>query len=463
MKKLLFIFLAVCMLAKGYAQNGQQDTKEDIQKRQQELQKELDDLNSTLSQIKKNKKQSISQLAVVQKKIRLREEMVNNLNRDLKRLDNDITTSTQEIDHLKGQLDTLKLNYAKSIVFAYKNRSNYDYLNFLFSASSFNDAIKRVAYLKNYRHNRELQADNIVKTEQLMEQKIVQLTSTKTDKSKVLGDQNKQLVQLDDEKKQKDEVLKDLKNQEADISTQIKNNEKNRVALKKALQAVIRREIEEAKRKEQQRLQDEAKRKEQQRLKDEADRKAAAATAKQAEQPKTNTDVAKAQPKNNDGQKGVETPLRSDRTYNVLESTAEGLTYSLNFENNRGNLPWPVSTGIVSFHFGLYQIPGTAMRGQNDGITIAVPIGTAVKAVADGKVSAIFDLGGQNAVLINHGKYFTTYSNLGAVNVNKGDEVKAGKVLGAAAADDSGEGQLQFQVSNDKAVFQDPEKWLKHR
>ena len=103
------------------------------------------------------------------------------------------------------------------------------------------------------------------------------------------------------------------------------------------------------------------------------------------------------------------------------------------------------------------------MRGQNDGITIALPVGASVKAVADGKVSAIFDLGGQNAVLINHGKYFTTYSNLASVNVNKGDEVKAGKVLGTAAADESGEGQLQFQVSNDKAVFQDPERWLKHR
>lgn len=465
MKKLLLSLLAVGILYVGFGQVAQQDTKEDIQRRQQELQRELDDLNSTLAQIKKNKKQSISQLAVVQRKIRLREEMINNLNRDVKRLDNEIETSTTEITHLTGQLDTLKLNYRKSIAFAYKNRSNYDYLNFLFSATSFNDAIKRVAYLKNYRHNRELQADNIVKTEDLMKQKITQLTSTKADKSKVLGDQNQQLVKLDDEKKQKDEVVKDLKNQEADISAQIKTNEKNRIAMRKALQAVIRREIEEAKRKEQLRLQEEAKRKEQQRLKDEADRKAA--IAKQAEQNRANAaanDVAKAQPKN-DAPAPVtpQAAARTDRSYNVLESTNEGLTYSLNFENNRGNLPWPVSSGVVSFHFGLYSIPGTSMRGQNDGITIALPVGASVKAVADGKVSAIFDLGGQNAVLINHGKYFTTYSNLASVNVNKGDEVKAGKVLGTAAADESGEGQLQFQVSNDKAVFQDPERWLKHR
>ncbi|HWB24374.1 MAG TPA: peptidoglycan DD-metalloendopeptidase family protein [Chitinophagaceae bacterium] len=444
-KKLLFIFLAMGMLMAGRAQ----DTKEDIQKRQQELQKELDDLNSTLSQIKKNKKQSISQLAVVQRKIRLREEMVNTLNRDLKRLDNDITNSTQEISSLKSQLDTLKQNYAKSIVFAYKNRSNYDYLNFLFSATSFNDAIKRIAYLKSYRHNRELQADNIVKTEQLMEQKIAQLTSTKTDKNRVLGEQSKQLVVLEDDKKQKDIVLTQLKNQEEDVSAQIRNNEKNRVKLRNALQQVIRRE--------QERLAEEAKRKEQQRLKDEAARKAANAQA-------SAQNKAAAQPKQpaGDAASGVVTNNNpSNRSYSPFESTPEGLTQSINFESGRGNLPWPVSSGIVSIPFGPYQIQN--IKGYNDGITIALPLGASVKAVADGEVSAIFDLGGENAVIIRHGKYFTTYSNLATVTVNKGDQVKAGKVVGTAAADESGEGQLQFDVTNDKSVFLDPEQWLKHR
>jgi septal ring factor EnvC (AmiA/AmiB activator) len=447
-KKLFFFLFAIGIMIAGHAQ----DTKEDIQKRQQELQKELDDLNNTLSQIKKNKKQSISQLAVVQKKIRLREEMVNNLNRDLKRLDVDINNSTLELVQLQGQLDTLKLNYAKSIVFAYKNRSNYDYLNFLFSATSFNDAIKRVAYLKSYRHNREIQADNIVKTEQLMQQKVVQLTSTKTDKNKVLGEQSKQLLVLQDDKKQKDQVVQQLKTQEADISEQIRTNEKNRVKLRSALQQAIRRE--------QLRLQEEAKRKEQQRLKDEADKRAA---ANQPVAPTNKADNEQPKPRADATSSGVNTAPKSNRSYSPFESTTEGLTQSLNFENNQGNLPWPVNSGIVSIHFGRYQIPGTSIQGQNDGITIALPVGASVKAVADGEVTAIFDLGGQNAVLVRHGKYFTTYSNLASVNVNKGDHVTAGKVLGTTAPDDSGEGQLQFQVSNEKAVFLDPERWLKRR
>lgn len=475
LKKIFVFFLAVSICLAGHAQ----ETKEEIQKKQQDLQSELDDLNNTLNQIKKNKKQSIGQLALVQKKIKIREAMVDNLSKDLKRLDNDISATTAEIDQLKLQLDTLKLNYAKSLVFAYKNRSNYDYLNFLFSATSFNDAVKRIAYLKSYRQSREIQANYIERTEQVREAKINSLTLTKTDKNKVLGDQSKQLVVLEDDKKQKDQVVKQLQSQEQDIAGQIKTNERNRLKLKQALATIIRREIEEARRKEaerQERLRKEAeaaaaekKRRDQQLAQEEADRKRKAAAAASAnptasapaakepeEQPKVKARAVDA---------GGSTPAapKSDRTYNPLESTPEGLTQSLNFESNHGNLPWPVSSGVVTIHFGPYQIPGTPIKGKSDGVYIALPVGATVKAVADGVVSAVVDLGGQQAVLVRHGKYFTTYSNLASASVNKGDEVKAGKAIGTTAADDSGEGQLLFMVTDDKGNNLDPERWLKHR
>src|SRR5258706_13766512 len=133
-KKLLVAFSCFISLALTA-----QDTKEDIQRKQQQLTKEIADLNRTLSQIKSSKKQSLGQLALVQRKIAARNELINSINKDVRRLDNTIYTSQLEINHMKRELDTLKMNYAKSLVFAYRNRSNYDYLNFIFSAVSFND------------------------------------------------------------------------------------------------------------------------------------------------------------------------------------------------------------------------------------------------------------------------------------------------------------------------------------
>jgi septal ring factor EnvC (AmiA/AmiB activator) len=302
-----------------------------------------------------------------------------------------------------------------------------------------------------------------MKTEDLREDKINSLTLTKTDKNKVLGEQSKQLGVLEDDKKQKDMVVQQLKSQEQDIAAQIKTNEKNRVKLNQALQQIIRREIEEARRREQERLRKEAeaaaaeKKRRDQLARDEAERrrKAAADNNAVAEQP------AKV-PKTAEETGGSTAAPGANRTYTPLESTPEGLTQSLNFENNHGSLPWPVNSGVVTIHFGPYTIPPN-IHGVSDGIYIAMPVGASVKAVADGVVSSVFDLGGQQAVLIRHGKYFTTYSNLASANVNKGDEVKAGKSIGTVAADDSGEGQLLFMVTNEKGANLDPEKWLRHR
>ncbi len=124
----------------------------------QTLQRELDDLNRLLDQTKNNKKSSLAQLALIRNKISKRQALINGIAKQVKVLDDAILSNQKDVKRLNNELDTLKLRYAKSIVFAYQSRSGYEYLNFLFSAGSFNDAVKRITYLKRYRQNRETQA-----------------------------------------------------------------------------------------------------------------------------------------------------------------------------------------------------------------------------------------------------------------------------------------------------------------
>jgi murein hydrolase activator len=451
MKKLFAAFVCLIIGVTVFAQ----ETKEDIQKKQQQLQKEIDDLNRTLGQIKSSKKKSLSSLALVQKKIAARNELINSINKDLHRLDNTIYTSQVEINHMKIELDSLKMNYARSLVFAYKNRSNYDYLNFIFSATTFNDAIKRIAYLRSYKQYRETQVNTIQKTQNVIQDKIASLTSNKTEKRTALVDQSKQLNVLQEDKKEQGDVLKDLKSQESDIASQIKQNQRNQQKLKGALQAIINREIADARKKEAARLKaiDDAK-------------KAAAANNASASSSNPTTSNRNNKPSttdNNNTGNVANAPVKSSRVYSPFESTNEGLTSSLNFEGNRGRLPWPVSAGIVSIHFGAYDIPGTKLHGNSDGITISLPVGASVKAVADGEVSAVFDIGGQQAVVVRHGKYFTAYSNLTSIKVQRGTQVNAGTVLGNADRGEDGDGQVVFMVSNSNGGYLNPESWLRAR
>jgi septal ring factor EnvC (AmiA/AmiB activator) len=68
---------------------------------------------------------------------------------------------------------------------------------------------------------------------------------------------------------------------------------------------------------------------------------------------------------------------------------------SINFENNRGRLPWPVATGVVTGHFGIEKIPGTKLTRKTDGIEISLPVGSAVKSIADGKVLYAGEVNGE--------------------------------------------------------------------
>ncbi|MCW3113095.1 MAG: peptidoglycan DD-metalloendopeptidase family protein [Segetibacter sp.] len=459
-KKIFLLFLFSSFSVVLFAQQ----TKEELQRKQQDLLKEIRELNATLKNIRSNKKRSLANYNLVRRKIAAREELIQNINKDLHILDNNIYKNTLEINRLRRELDTLKREYARSLVFAYKNRSNYDYLNFIFSASTFNDAVKRITYLKSYRQYREQQVANIEKTEDLITDKIATLNNSKNEKSIALQDQNNQLKDLEVDKKEQNEEVNKLKSQENEFAKEIRKRESDRRQMQTAISTIIRRELAEARKKA------EAVAKQKRAAEDERKKR----LAEQQRQERLARQQAANNPNNTAANKpdivdepvttgGTTTKPKTNRVYSDLESTDEGRALSINFEANRGRLPWPVDAGLPTIHFGKYTIPGTKIIGRSEGLYIAVPVGAAVKAVADGQVSAIFDLGGEQAVTVIHGKYFTTYSHLSSVNVGKGQDVRPGTVIGRAAANDDGEGEVLFMVINEHSVFLNPEQWLRRK
>ena len=434
MKKVLFILLMGC-LSLVYVSAQTNTSRDDLQKQEQNLRKEIDELNQLLEQTKKNKKNSLGQLEAIRSKIAKRKSLINGIAKQVKILDDAIYNNQLDVQKLNKDLDTLKSRYQKSIIFAYKSRSGYEYLNFLFSAGSFNDAVKRITYLKSYRQNREAQAMAIGLSEQNLKSKINVLSENKQDRLKTLSAQTVQLKVLQDDRKEQDKVVKQLKSKEQEITTQVRQKEAQRRKMQAAIAAVIKREMLEAQKRENERL---AKLK-------------AANTANNNN--KTTPNVGKVE--------GGLKSTSSNRPYSALETTEEGRETSISFENNKGGLPWPVATGIVNIHFGVESIPGTKLDRKSDGIEVAVPKGTAVKSVANGTVVYVGDVNGDKTVLIKHGKYFTAFSCLSSATVSNGQEVRAGTVIGRSGINLDGEGAVLFSICNEKAVYYDPENWLK--
>ena len=126
-------------------------------------------------------------------------------------------------------------------------------------------------------------------------------------------------------------------------------------------------------------------------------------------------------------------------------------------ENKMPQFRWPV-TGHVIEAFG--QRPnGTT----NDGINLAVPAGTPIKAAEDGVVAYSGNelKGYGNLVLIRHAdNYVSAYANASELLVKRGDSVKRGQVIARAGQTGNVTSpQLHFEIRKGSTPV-DPRKYL---
>ena len=420
--------------------------KAELERERREIQNELKEIQGMYNKVKGQTKKSLGQLNMLARKITLQERYISSINKELRMIDDDLYKSNLEIYRLRKQLDTLKSEYARTIVYSYKNRSSFDYVNFIFSANSFNDAIRRVTYLKSYRAYREKQVTTINETQHLIARRQEQQLGRKQQKSTALKSQTTERNELAEQKKEKDQVVFKLKSQGSDLQKQIAAKKKRDRDLKNALTAIVRREIEAAKKKETDRIV--AEKKERNRIAAEKKKNEVAANP-------TNPPAAP-----------VITPEKPEviekKPDSYLELNARDVKLGADFSNNKGKLPWPVDKSFIKIPFGRYKVEGfTNIFDDNPGLTIGTQVGSTVKSVFDGEVMAIHNYGEAAAVVVRHGKYITTYSNLSGVNVSKGATVRTGQTIGSAGeADDGSGGQVNFMLMIENNNV-NPASWLR--
>ena len=220
---------------------------EDLKQKQAEIQREIDELKNTLKDSKHLTTAGIRQLEMVKEKLRLRQKAISNINHQMNVLEGNIGKSKSEIDSLKDRLDTLKAQYARNIVYTYKLRSNHEYLSFIFSASSFNDALRRIHYFRTYHQYCEDQAVLIKNTQLLLAGKINGLEMTRKEKDAIIQKQEKQKQELEEEKKEKNAVVKTLKSREKELTKELTAKKKADEKLGLAIQSAMNKTSKEEK------------------------------------------------------------------------------------------------------------------------------------------------------------------------------------------------------------------------
>jgi septal ring factor EnvC (AmiA/AmiB activator) len=433
-------FFSFVLMLCGMAAMAQPVTREELEKQQTQLKKELEETAKLLNDNKAKSKENYVQWKLINDKVNIQDRIIDNISRDINLLDNNLYTTQKDINRYDRLLDTLKQEYAKSMVYAYKNRSNYDFLNFIFSAGSFNDAIKRITYLKSYRNYREMMGENILRTQEFRKKKVEELSGTKKQKSEVLKVKDKEMSALETEKQEKDRILNELKKQGKQLNKQMVATQNQLKKVNNAISAAIKRAMDEARKMAVKKA-----------ANDEAARLAAIKN-----NPTTTTTISPVNP----SVKSKRPEVKKEVPTSILLN-AENITVNANFISNKGALPWPVDKGYPVLHFGSNLLPSGSTIVQ-DCITVSTEVGAPVKSIFDGTVSSVMYVEDMQVVMIQHGKYFSTYSNLSNVSVQKGQTVKTGQIIGKAAANLDGDGSVDFYIYDEKSKF-DPEKWLRRR
>jgi septal ring factor EnvC (AmiA/AmiB activator) len=316
---------------------------------------------------------------------------------------------------------------------------------FLFSSRDFNDATRRMRYLKKFRDFRKQQVDQIKITQNQLQRKIGTLNAEKAEKDELLNAQMQQTQVLKQETEQTNQVIQDLKGKENQLLREIEKNRATANRINNYIKLQIEKEMAEATR----------------RAEEEAKRKA-------AEYAKANPGVAppKPAPTPSTPSAHVSPRVKPARAEVPMLLTPTDVALASNFEGNKGKLYWPVDKGYITDHFGSHPHPvETKVMVENSGIDIQTDANASVRAVFDGVVTNKFStIGSQAIVMIKHGNYFTVYNGLSTVNVEKGQEVKARQVIGQVANNDENVPTINFQIwkwnGKNGNVKLNPEQWI---
>jgi septal ring factor EnvC (AmiA/AmiB activator) len=409
---ILFLFLGFCP-SDSFAQSRKQ-----LEAKRKKMQREISEQRKALSNTQQEKTVTLDKLNSLNQIIQQRQVVINNLGLEIRSVNYELTQKQKYLDSLSQENNLQKQKLRKTVLKAYKTRKSGREIAFVFSSKSISQAMRRWKYLRKISAYRRHQISAIIAQSLSLGKVIGQLEGVKQEKSVLMYENESETKELEVDKKSKQNLVQQLSGREEELRDRIRSNEKAIARLNNEISRLIAKEIE-------------------------AERKRKA---------RASTTAAKA--RTGKGNSGA--------NENTLSPQARAIGGA--FSKNRGNLPWPVDRGFISQTFGVHEHPDLeGITTVNNGVDITSPKGALASAVFEGTVSAILNIPGQGqAVLVNHGEYFTVYAHLSVVLVEKGQVLRMNQHIGKVMTDDDGKAVLQFQIWEGQEK-QNPKSWLRGR
>lgn len=362
-------------------------TRKQLELQRKKLNKEIKQVNRLLFNEKKKGKNALEALKDINKKIEVRSELISTINAEASILSTEISVNEAKLKKLNDKLTELKRDYADMIFKSYKSKSKQSRAMFLLSSQNFYQAYKRLEYMKQYTSFRKNQGEEIVKSTDFVKKMNDSLFLQKNLKDTLILFQEQQKKQIEADKSSQEKLITSIKKKEGKYKRELQKKVKEEKRVVAKIDKIIREEIARANR------------------------------------------IAAEKLKLKDNSKSVKK--------NEFILTPEAKALAVNFELNKGKLPWPVTEGIVVRKFGKQphpSFPGITINGT--GLHIVTKQGRDAKSIFNGKVlNVLVNSEGRRNVLVQHGNYISSYNNLENIYVKKGDDLKTGEKIGQIFTD----------------------------
>jgi septal ring factor EnvC (AmiA/AmiB activator) len=397
-KKLLLqsVIFSVALLA-GAAQAN--DFEKELQKNRSALEKlqgEISSLRNQLSNAQKEESSTMSQIEQIEQRLSILSRTRGLLKNESNLLEQKIGLVSRQLQFTEERYASLRQLYAQRVLYMYKY-GRLRNLELILSAGSFNQAIIRYRYLKLIAEQDEHTILSLNKRKHEIGELKSELNRDLSSKQANIKAKEHEESVYQANRSEKSGLLKKLRQNQSGYQKQLALKEQEREKLSSIILELER---------------------------------------KRQESARVRVDRKKEQP---------------DYVHTDYDD----------FRKAKGRLPWPVKGKLISAYGKQYD-PFSKTYTKNTDITIQSSYGTPVKCVFKGVVRLITYLPGYgNTIIVDHGDgYYTVYSHVDEIFVQKDDIVAAGKVI--AAVGDSGSltgAKLQFGIYGGQRTY-DPTEWL---
>lgn len=419
------------------------------------------EIKLTEQQIKENDlkvKNGLAELGIIQGDIEETKGKIGELTIKLNGINKNINSLEVNISKNEKDLQSLREEYLKAVKKMRVTRKNQSDLAFIFSSGSFNQAFRRVRYLKEFSKWKDHKSGEIQSKIIDLQNEKDALAKARQEEQSTLALQQKSQTQLESQYKRQEEVLEDLKKNGKALTAHLKRKQHEANELNNRISKLIAEEQRKAELERQAQLEKER----QERLAREAQEQEMARLELEKQQNESGEKEKEKKPKDNNSEY-AEARKRTPRNGSQTPTQPNGG----NFSAMKGSLPSPSSGSIkITSRFGRQSLPDLPdVVYDNPGIDAETEAGSFAKAVFSGKVSGVYLLPGYNTVVIvSHGDYYTVYGNIQSPSVKVGDQVSAGQPLGKLAPDedDSSHSSIHFEVWKNRDKL-NPLDWLSLR